>query len=867
MNLLSIQYTAQGKYSYAIKAGKEALNLLDVKLPEIISTQTVEAALAEVELLVGNKEVKDLINIEEMTNDKNQLIMNILINMDSPCYLSDIDLYCIIVSKMVCFSIEHGLVAESAKAFASYAIVLCSYDKYSLGLEFGKVGIKIAERFNHLGQLCRVCHTMANHVQYWSEPISLGDSVNDRGFIAGHDAGEYLWAGFIKLFKPYNQFFASRNLNLIAKDVDEGLLYCREHPNQLGIDSLTGLSLIIQELSDPKAPFDIINNKHESYVEICHTTNSLMALSMYLSLKSFILLLKGDLSFAKKVNDQSLGLSKFSYSLVSNVYDDFVCCLLALYEATDRNTLDSERFNQSFSKIKKISDSAPSNFKGLFFIIDAEYKFLSGGFYDGVEALESAIEICSKNTMYSFEAYALKRLAYHWSRVKKKSDIAKYYEEQSLAVLQKWGALNLIKNKKHTIGEQGINLFLDNSKTSQVQESSEEYFKNSLNAFVNLLNADSAGFYIKNDQEVFELISSHGLFEEENYIGIVNYVSRTGTKLAKADLVTIGLGEDFVFREDDDLVFFPCDNLAVFVFVKSNRDWNYNENISLVNILLQQMSLYLRNRELVRKVSDFNTALEEQVDMRTRELKNERDKAQSISDDLRKTQRDLVESAKNAGRSEIAANIIHNLGNGLMFAAGQVELLELYMEDHESLTGDDKIRAGVTKLSRKMHEMIKLIKNERGINKSYVVKELCDVSDLITEAFVFSKGDYEIQHKINNSLKFPVSLDIEKIKNILINIYSNAFFACSNLSYEPLIVTDIQVKEAKLEIKIVDNGVGISKDSLKLLFNPGYTTKGNQGTGYGLHNSSVILGHMGGCIIAQSDGVNMGASFTIILPV
>ncbi len=352
LNQLIIQCTAQGRYADAIENGRKALAKLDMSLPQENLKKYVLEELDTVKGMIHGRDVLSLRSEDEMQDQRMKIAMNILINMDSPCYLSNIDLYCVVVAKMVQISIEYGPVPESAKGYASYGIVLCSFNENKLGREFNELGIAIADRFNHLGQICRACHTMANHVQFWTQHIIEGDSYNDRGFLAGHDAGEYLWAGFIKLFKPYNQFFRARNIHQLKDDIVTGLDYCTQHPNQLGIDTLTGLGILLSELAGSDLFEGVLSlPTHEQFVKKCHETNSLMALSMYLSVKTFTLLLENKFEEASVMVENSLELLPFSYSVITNFYDTFSKAFLLLQRAKSYQEVDEVELSDCLTSI------------------------------------------------------------------------------------------------------------------------------------------------------------------------------------------------------------------------------------------------------------------------------------------------------------------------------------------------------------------------------------------------------------------------------------------------------------------------------------------------------------------------------------
>jgi two-component system NtrC family sensor kinase len=79
----------------------------------------------------------------------------------------------------------------------------------------------------------------------------------------------------------------------------------------------------------------------------------------------------------------------------------------------------------------------------------------------------------------------------------------------------------------------------------------------------------------------------------------------------------------------------------------------------------------------------------------------------------------------------------------------------------------------------------------------------------------------------------------------------------------------IELKEVntdKIQIKVIDTGVGIPENVLPHIFEPFFTTKKEgKGTGLGLAVVYGIVERHGGQISVESK-VNFGTTFTIVLP-
>jgi signal transduction histidine kinase len=85
-------------------------------------------------------------------------------------------------------------------------------------------------------------------------------------------------------------------------------------------------------------------------------------------------------------------------------------------------------------------------------------------------------------------------------------------------------------------------------------------------------------------------------------------------------------------------------------------------------------------------------------------------------------------------------------------------------------------------------------------------------------------------------------------------------------SYEPTIFVSTRKRNDKIEIRVQDNGMGISKSLVDKVFQPFFTTKPTgQGTGLGLSLSyDIIKAHGGELKVETEDG--KGATFVVKLP-
>jgi two-component system NtrC family sensor kinase len=139
----------------------------------------------------------------------------------------------------------------------------------------------------------------------------------------------------------------------------------------------------------------------------------------------------------------------------------------------------------------------------------------------------------------------------------------------------------------------------------------------------------------------------------------------------------------------------------------------------------------------------------------------------------------------------------------------------------------------------------------------------------------------EVVHELLEFLRFERTLDVEqlevvvegepwvranrvKLQQVLINLLKNAAFAIKEKP-DGQIRLSLARRDDLVEIAVSDNGCGMSPEVAEQIWEPFFTTKGEQGTGLGLEVSrSIVEGH-GGTIACESS-IGAGATFTIRLP-
>lgn len=236
-----------------------------------------------------------------------------------------------------------------------------------------------------------------------------------------------------------------------------------------------------------------------------------------------------------------------------------------------------------------------------------------------------------------------------------------------------------------------------------------------------------------------------------------------------------------------------------------------------------------------------------------------------LSERERWMHRKLVRKEQLAAMGMMSSQIAHAVRNPL----GTISL------SAEMLSDELKKRKEVD--TREAHSLINSIMNEverlNGVVEEYLlfVKQpepayrTCDIGRLLESLIKFLEKEAE-RRNISFVRSFDkdlpgVPIDERKLRQALINILRNSFDAMLQGGQIRLSVR--KLKE-DIEIVIEDTGTGISKEHLKRIFEPFFSTK-DLGTGLGLSIArDIIMEHGGGISCESREG--KGAVVKIKLP-
>jgi signal transduction histidine kinase len=285
-----------------------------------------------------------------------------------------------------------------------------------------------------------------------------------------------------------------------------------------------------------------------------------------------------------------------------------------------------------------------------------------------------------------------------------------------------------------------------------------------------------------------------------------------------------------------------------------------------------------------------NARLFENVEARTREL------AKSL-EELRTAQDRLVQTQKLASLGQLTAGIAHEIKNPLNFvnnfSALSKELIDELGDALKPVALDDKKREELDELTHMLKGNLEKVV-QHGKRADLIVKNMllhsregsgerrsvdlnAIVEDSLNLAYHGARAENQ-EFKIKLERSFDpaagrVDLFPQEITRVFLNLISNGFYAAMKRKaemrdgYEPTLAAVTRNLGDRVEIRIRDNGSGITPEVKEKMFNPFFTTKPpGEGTGLGLSLSYdiIVKQHAGSIEVDTRPGEF--TEFKVILP-
>ncbi len=289
----------------------------------------------------------------------------------------------------------------------------------------------------------------------------------------------------------------------------------------------------------------------------------------------------------------------------------------------------------------------------------------------------------------------------------------------------------------------------------------------------------------------------------------------------------------------------------------------------LMGLVLQQR--HRRRRERARYEAQANQSLreardrlEQRVEERTVDLRQEMAERQRMAEALRQTRDELIQAAKLAMLGQMSASISHEINQPLAAIRSYTDNARQFLQ--QDRYGDvawnlDQIAELIDNMTQISSQLKLFARKTDGQRSPVSLHNVIESSKRILLPQLRRTGTEVRLPPLTQDVE--VMADPVRLEQVLVNLIANAMNAMERQS-ERWVDIGVESGLDRLRLSIRDNGPGISEEHLKRIFDPFFTTK-ESGLGLGLSISQHIVESMGGTLTARNSERG-GALFTLELP-
>ncbi len=284
-----------------------------------------------------------------------------------------------------------------------------------------------------------------------------------------------------------------------------------------------------------------------------------------------------------------------------------------------------------------------------------------------------------------------------------------------------------------------------------------------------------------------------------------------------------------------------------------------------------------------------------------KKLAEQKEDLSRLLDELQETQSQLVQSEKMASLGTLTAGIAHEINNAINFVYSGIHVLsDRFSEIRPVISHVTDLKEDDQNLEQSIKKLVKE-REEVGYDEAQgVIDQMINsikvgaerTTEIVKGLRIFSRAETEKKTKINvhddldvallllnsrhkDSVKInrkfaDASPEIDgfdgQLSQAFLNIINNSIDSVVQNGKDGEIDVETSVNGAEVEVRVKDNGVGISAEDQQKIFDPFFTTKKiGDGTGLGLSITYGIVERHDGSIAVNSE-LGKGAEFIVKLP-
>lgn len=434
-------HCAQNQMSRAIETGLEVLSLLGIEL--------VEASPA----LPNPAELYERTEIQEQAQ---LAALNIMANLFGAAYITDQKLVSHLIFTMHEICVRYGNSAAAAYSYTMYGFILCSMGEIGQGYEYGKLGLRLAEKFDAKAIIGKLRHVYYVHIHPYKESWQSGLEAMSETIQISTERGDFEYGSYTSTDSCIHTFFSGIALDSVLNYEISYVNYAKKLKQDYALThNLVWAQVTENLMGNSDRPTKLVGDWIDEYqlIPSLEKQNGHNILCRLYLLKAILSYLFKEPALALSYIEKSRTYEHSIRGTIGVNIIDFYhsLLLLAIYpERTEQERQDDlDQITQNQTRLVTLAHYGPMNFQHKVDLVEAEKARVLGLVETAMQQYERAIA-GAKEHRYRQEEGLSYELAAEFYAAQGMTKFADIYLREAHYCYGRWGAVAKVEHLEAT---------------------------------------------------------------------------------------------------------------------------------------------------------------------------------------------------------------------------------------------------------------------------------------------------------------------------------------------------------------------------------------------------------------------------------
>jgi len=430
----------------AVDSALACLNLFGIDIPAHPSWEQVQAEYETVWRNLQRRPIEDLVDLPLMKDPELQAAMRLLSVLSDPAYVTDRNLLCLQLCRMVNIGMEHGTSGAFAHACGYLGFSLGSvFQRYREGFRLAKLGCDLVEKHGFLAYRAKV-QDATGIAAFWTQPMATAIEFVRASLRTAVENGDLTYACYGMYHIVILLLLRNDPLDAVWRESEIAVDFVHKARFRDMEDTIVSQQRFMATMQGRTATFSTFNDAQfdEAAFEAQLTSDRMPTMiCWYWIVKAKARFMSADYAEALAAADKAKALlwSSTAHFPLLDYYYYTPLTMAALYENVPAAAQSGwrERLTSYQEQLREWAENYPPTFRDKHALVSAEIARIEGRQLDAERLYEEAIRLAREHGFVQNEGLA-HELAARFYAARGFETIAHAYLRNAKSCYLRWGA-------------------------------------------------------------------------------------------------------------------------------------------------------------------------------------------------------------------------------------------------------------------------------------------------------------------------------------------------------------------------------------------------------------------------------------------